>query len=230
MAIVALLDRRLEQVEVLAGHVGEDFREALDRLTAADRGARSDPRRPGARDALPLLRPAADRGRRRRDLPRGRSPPGGARRRPRGRRSSGQDRRARRLPAPAGPAAERAPAGSPAAAAPRSARDDDAALLPDARIGGVRGARARGGSFLTATDAHGGRRRRVATAYVDLDDLPAAAAALAGYRRPRCLTARSWWPTSTPSTTASRPPRTSWRSGWPRRSPAPGWRGASSGW
>ena len=38
MAIIALLDRRLEQVEALAGHVGDDFREALDRLTAAAEG------------------------------------------------------------------------------------------------------------------------------------------------------------------------------------------------
>src|SRR5512132_180123 len=37
-AIVAMLDRRLEQVEDLAGHVGEEFREALDRLTVAVEG------------------------------------------------------------------------------------------------------------------------------------------------------------------------------------------------
>ncbi len=36
--IVALLDRRLEQVELLAGHVGDDFREALDRLIVATQG------------------------------------------------------------------------------------------------------------------------------------------------------------------------------------------------
>ena len=38
VAIVALLDRRLEQVDALSGEVGEDFRELLDRLTAAAEG------------------------------------------------------------------------------------------------------------------------------------------------------------------------------------------------
>ncbi|HSD24795.1 MAG TPA: carboxyl transferase domain-containing protein [Solirubrobacterales bacterium] len=38
VAIVALLDRRLEQVDVLSGKVGEEFRELLDRLTAAAEG------------------------------------------------------------------------------------------------------------------------------------------------------------------------------------------------
>ena len=38
MAIVALLDRRLDEAESLVGHVGEDFREALDRLIAAAEG------------------------------------------------------------------------------------------------------------------------------------------------------------------------------------------------
>ncbi len=38
MAIVALLDRRLDEVESLVGHVGEDFREALDRLIGAAEG------------------------------------------------------------------------------------------------------------------------------------------------------------------------------------------------
>ena len=37
-AIVAILDRRLEQAEQLAGHVGDDFREVLDRLVAAPEG------------------------------------------------------------------------------------------------------------------------------------------------------------------------------------------------
>ncbi len=35
MAILAILDRRLEQTEELAGHVGDDFREALDGLLTA---------------------------------------------------------------------------------------------------------------------------------------------------------------------------------------------------
>src|SRR5208283_5173599 len=34
-AIVTTLDRRLEQTEELAGHVGDDFREALDGLLTA---------------------------------------------------------------------------------------------------------------------------------------------------------------------------------------------------
>ncbi len=34
-AILAILDRRLEEAEQLAGHVGDDFRDALDRLVAA---------------------------------------------------------------------------------------------------------------------------------------------------------------------------------------------------
>ncbi|HET8593221.1 MAG TPA: biotin/lipoyl-containing protein, partial [Solirubrobacterales bacterium] len=38
VAIVALLDRRLEQVEALSGQIGADFRELLDRLTAAAEG------------------------------------------------------------------------------------------------------------------------------------------------------------------------------------------------
>ena len=38
VAIVALLDRRLEQVDALSGEVGEDFRELLDRLMAAAEG------------------------------------------------------------------------------------------------------------------------------------------------------------------------------------------------
>ena len=38
MAIVALLDRRLDEVESLVGHVGEDFRDALDRLITAAEG------------------------------------------------------------------------------------------------------------------------------------------------------------------------------------------------
>jgi acetyl/propionyl-CoA carboxylase alpha subunit/acetyl-CoA carboxylase carboxyltransferase component len=37
-AIVAILDRRLEQVDELAGHVGEDFRRALDALATALQG------------------------------------------------------------------------------------------------------------------------------------------------------------------------------------------------
>jgi acetyl/propionyl-CoA carboxylase alpha subunit/acetyl-CoA carboxylase carboxyltransferase component len=37
-AIVAILDRRLEQVEALSGQVGADFRELLDRLMAAAEG------------------------------------------------------------------------------------------------------------------------------------------------------------------------------------------------
>ena len=37
-AIVAILDRRLEDAEQLAGHVGDDFREALDRLVVAHEG------------------------------------------------------------------------------------------------------------------------------------------------------------------------------------------------
>ncbi len=37
-AIVAILDRRLEQAEELAGHVGHDFREALDNLVLALEG------------------------------------------------------------------------------------------------------------------------------------------------------------------------------------------------
>ena len=38
VAIVALLDRRLEQVDALSGEVGEDFRELLDRLMTAAEG------------------------------------------------------------------------------------------------------------------------------------------------------------------------------------------------
>jgi acetyl/propionyl-CoA carboxylase alpha subunit/acetyl-CoA carboxylase carboxyltransferase component len=38
VAIVGLLDRRLEQVDALSGEVGEDFRELLDRLTGAAEG------------------------------------------------------------------------------------------------------------------------------------------------------------------------------------------------
>src|SRR5205807_10430485 len=34
-AIVAILDRRLEDADELVGHVGEDFRDALDRLAIA---------------------------------------------------------------------------------------------------------------------------------------------------------------------------------------------------
>ena len=37
-AIIAILDRRLEEVDQLAGHVGDDFREALDRLVVAHQG------------------------------------------------------------------------------------------------------------------------------------------------------------------------------------------------
>jgi acetyl/propionyl-CoA carboxylase alpha subunit/acetyl-CoA carboxylase carboxyltransferase component len=37
-AIMAILDRRLEQVEDLAGHVGDDFRDALDRVVTAMEG------------------------------------------------------------------------------------------------------------------------------------------------------------------------------------------------
>ena len=37
-AIVAILDRRLEQADELAGHVGDDFRDALDRLVRATEG------------------------------------------------------------------------------------------------------------------------------------------------------------------------------------------------
>jgi acetyl/propionyl-CoA carboxylase alpha subunit/acetyl-CoA carboxylase carboxyltransferase component len=38
MAIIALLDRRIDEVESLLGRVGEDFREALDRLIEASEG------------------------------------------------------------------------------------------------------------------------------------------------------------------------------------------------
>src|SRR4029450_628028 len=38
VAVVALLDRRLEQVEALSTRIGADFRELLDRLTAAAEG------------------------------------------------------------------------------------------------------------------------------------------------------------------------------------------------
>ena len=38
VAIAALLDRRLEQVEALSGQIGPEFRELLDRLTAAAEG------------------------------------------------------------------------------------------------------------------------------------------------------------------------------------------------
>ncbi len=37
-AIVAILDKRLEQADELAGHVGDDFRDALDRLERATEG------------------------------------------------------------------------------------------------------------------------------------------------------------------------------------------------
>ena len=37
-AIVAILDRRLEDADELVGHVGEDFREVLDRLATALEG------------------------------------------------------------------------------------------------------------------------------------------------------------------------------------------------
>ncbi len=37
-AVLAILDRRLEQAEQLIGHVGDDFREALDRLVIALEG------------------------------------------------------------------------------------------------------------------------------------------------------------------------------------------------
>ncbi|MGZ6705848.1 MAG: ATP-binding protein [Solirubrobacteraceae bacterium] len=37
-AVVAILDRRLEQADVLANHVGDDFREALDLLVTATEG------------------------------------------------------------------------------------------------------------------------------------------------------------------------------------------------
>ncbi len=95
-AIVAILDRRLEDAESLVGHVGEEFREVLDRLADDARRTRPGHRRSGPRDPLPLLRPAGhrrgDRARVRGDgaALRGCWPPspGAPTRRPRSRRSS----------------------------------------------------------------------------------------------------------------------------------------------
>ena len=59
--MLAILDRRLEQADELAGHVGDDFRDALDRLAAATEAATRSIADLAREAALPLLRRAADR-------------------------------------------------------------------------------------------------------------------------------------------------------------------------
>ena len=179
MAIIALLDRRLEQVGTLAGHVGEDFRESLDRLTAAAEG-RDQILADLARETRfryfdqPLIEAATAATYREAEthLAALAADPEGA-------------DRADRI---------KALVGCPRPLAPLLSERLHAARPPLRRVlletmtgryyrmralGKFEELELAGWSFLIATDAQGGERRRVATAYVDLDDLPAAAAALA---------------------------------------------------
>ncbi len=180
-AVVALLDRRLEQQEDLAGHVGEDFREALDRLAAAAAGR--DPiladlaRETRARYFdQPLIEAAATATYREAEehLAALSADPDGA----------GRADRIDALVACARPLApmlsERLRGAGPplrrALLETMTRRYYRMRMLRD-----FEEVEFEGRPVLTASHAQGDGTRRVATAYVDLDDLPAAAAALADY-------------------------------------------------
>ena len=181
-AILALLDRRLDQCEALAGHVGEDFREALDRLASA---AGRDPIL--ADLALetrfhyfdqPVIEAAA---------------------------AATYEEAEAHLTSlsadPAGPGrAERIDAlvACPRPLAPILSERLRAADPPLRRalletmtrryyrmraFGEFEELELNGRPFLTAIEPHGEGARRVATAYIDLDDLAAAASAIADYAR-----------------------------------------------
>ena len=102
-AVLAILDRRLEQAVVLAGASAADFREVLDRLAAAT-GGRDPVLADLARQVrVCVLRRARDRRRAGAGLCGCRRRPGSARARPRAPRSRRAAGRPRRLPAAAAP-------------------------------------------------------------------------------------------------------------------------------
>ena len=181
-AIVALLDRRLEQREELTGHVGEDFREALDRLAAA---AGRDPVLADlARETRfhyfdqPVIEAAAA--------------------------ATYEDAEEQLEALTADPASsDRAARIDALVACPRPLAPMLSERLRAAgplvrrvlletmtrryyrlrSLSGFEELELTGRRFLTALHSHGEAARRVATAYIDLDDLPAAAAAIADYAR-----------------------------------------------
>ncbi len=211
-AIVALLDRRLEQREELAGHVGEDFREALDRLAAS---AGRDPILADlARETRfhyfdqPVIEAAAAA-----TYEDAEAHLAALRRRSLGHCAGGENRRPRRLSSPIGPDSERAPPGGRRPTSPRAARDDDASLLPHASVGGVRGARPEGPCVPLLPSTPTGRDHAGWQPPTSTSTTFPPPRRRSPTMRDHCPGARSSSWTFMPSTRASRPPRTSSRTG-----------------
>ena len=176
-AVLAILDRRLEQADELAGVAGPDFREALDRLAAATERPRPGARRSRARGAVRVLRRACHRRRARRGLRGDGRRHRGARAGPWARRSRRAPRRARRLPVAAGPDARTPDGGCAAGRSARAAGGDGAPVLPPARRSSRSPRRpSTATGSLTARYRHEGPPRHLATCFVDLAELPGAAA------------------------------------------------------
>ena len=179
-AVVAILDRRLERAAQLAGQLGDGFREALDRLVAATDGARrrSWPTSPARCATATSTSPS--------------SPPPASASTPRWRRTSPRSPRTRRarIATSASRRSSRARGRSPpcsprACAAPRrpcgacSSRRWRGATTACARsrASSSRGSAAASCSWRSTPSE--GRRRHLAAAYVDLDDVGALASAFA---------------------------------------------------
>ena len=180
-AIVALLDRRLEQVEALAGRLGDDFREALDRLTVATQG----------RDQIladlahetrfryfdqPLIEAAAAESYREAEaeLEALSADPEGV----------GRADRIEALVACPRPLATLLSEGLREAAEPLRRALLEAMTRRYYRMRALSEFEVLeldGGTFLTATHPHGDGLRRVVASYIDLGDLPTATTALAAY-------------------------------------------------
>ena len=167
-AVLAILDRRLEQAETLAGVASPDFRAALDRLAAA-----TDGRDPVLADLARQVRfayfdePVIAAARAKVYAARGRRP-GGARggsRAPRPRRAAGQ---------PSSPARSRSPRRSPGGWRTRRRplaaccwRRSRAATTACARSGRSPRRSSTATGFVTARYRHEGRPRHLATAFVE---------------------------------------------------------------
>ncbi len=147
-AIIATLDRRLEDADQLAGHVGEDFREILDRLVVALEGQDqivADLAREVRFSYFDERVIAAARERVYAEIC---AATGGPRRRSAAPRARPADRLAGRVPAAAGDDAHRADAKRPAGVPASAGRGDGAPLLSRALAAGLRGARPRRPRFL----------------------------------------------------------------------------------